>query len=637
MTGRSEFERFDPQPCDLTAVRRAELLRLFPEVRTEGGQIDFERLRAVLGEQVDAGRERYGLTWPGKADCLRAIQTPSPATLRPRPDQSVDFDTTQNLIIEGDNLEVLKLLQKSYVGRIKMIYIDPPYNTGNDFIYLDRYAESMRRYLEDTGQADGAGRRFSTNSEGDGRFHSKWLNMMYPRLHLARNLLTDDGVLFVSCDDHEGDNLAVLCRLVFGEENFISRIAVRMNPRGRHMERFIAQTHDYLLVFGRDRSNPRTLAGLPKDGDMLAEYDQEDERGPYREIGLRNRNRAFNPTSRPALYYPLYVDPRDGSVSAQRPASDADPVWPTASDGTATCWAWSAEKVARESELLTARRIGDGSWRVFRKDYLRSDDDRTATTLPKSMWIEKELNNDYGRRALKDLFGEPMIDHPKPPALIRKLLRIGSRPGDLVLDFFAGSGTTGHAVLAENEEAGGDRRFILVQLPEPTGRRDYPNLAAITRERVRRVGRRLDELSDATRDRGFRALELASSNFRPWQAEPGADLAVLRGQLLEHLDPILPDRGEQDLLFEILLKDGFELSVPIEVRDVEGFRVYRIDDGALLVCLEADLSFELIRALADARPSRIVCRDHGFRGNDQLETNAAKLFAERGIERFKTI
>lgn len=452
-------ERFDLRSHDIAADKMAELLCLFPEARTEDGKIDFDRLRLALGETVDMGKERFGLTWPGKADCFKTIQAPSMGTLRPAPDESVNWDTTENMIIEGDNLEVLKLLQKSYLGKVKMIYIDPPYNTGNDFIYPDDYSESLQTYLEYTGQVDAEGRKFGTNTDTDGRFHSKWLNMMYPRLYLARNLLADDGVVFISGDDHEMENLVALCNQVFGEENFIARLAVQMNPRGRHLDQFVAQTHEYVLAFAKDGSHPDTMFGLDKEGRMVEEYDKWDDKGRYRELGLRNRNQAFNPKTRPKLYYPLYVNPADGAVSLKRSSAHSAEVWPLASDGTETCWTWSTAKVEREGAILTARQMDDGSWRVFRKDYLESDDGAIARTLPKSLWTDKEFNNDYGRRAMKALFGEPVLDFPKPPELLKQLVRLGSRPGDIVLDFFAGSGTLAQSVL-ELSDGGASSRLL---------------------------------------------------------------------------------------------------------------------------------------------------------------------------------
>jgi adenine-specific DNA-methyltransferase len=636
-------ERLGLQSEDIAENRRHELLNLFPEARTEGGKLDFERLKLALGETVDVGRERYGMNWPGKADCFRTIQAPSLGTLLPVPEESIEFDSTKNLIIEGDNLEVLKLLQKSYLGEVKMIYIDPPYNTGNDFIYPDDYSESLQTYLNYTGQVDAEGRKFGTNTDVDGRFHSKWLNMMYPRMYLARNLLREDGVVFVSIDDHEMQNLIKIMDEVFGEENFVAALAVQLNPRGRHLDSFVAKTHEYVLIYAKDALVETTMRGIPKEGRMLDEYDREDEGGRYREIGLRNRNQAFNPVTRPTLFFPLYVDPLAGLVSVERDATYNEEVLPATADGVQTCWTWSRAKVAEESGLLTARRMADGTWRIFRKDYLTSSDGTDATTLPKSIWTDKDINNDYGKRAMQDLFGEAIMDFPKAPALIRKLVGIGSASDQIVLDFFAGSGTTGQAVLEANAEDGGNRRFILVQLPEPTDRTDYPTVSAITRERVRRVIERLKaeavEKLDIERDRdlGFRAFGLDESNFKAWKADDAKSAGGLIEQLELHVEHIRAGRTEDDLLYEVLLKSGYSLATQVEPMLLADGTVYSVADGQLLVCLEQTLTLELIRAIAELTPERVVCLDAGFAGNDQLKTNAVQIFKTKAVTSFKTI
>jgi adenine-specific DNA-methyltransferase len=644
-TPAPEPERFDLRSADIAADRRNELFSLFPEARTEGGKIDFDRLKLALGESVDVGKERYGMNWPGKVDCFKSIQTPSVGTLRPVRKESVNFDATENLIIEGDNLEVLKLLQKSYLGKIKMIYIDPPYNTGNDFIYPDNYSESLQTYLEYTGQVDDEGKRFGTNTEADGRFHSKWMNMMYPRLYLARNLLRQDGVIFISIDDHELDNLLRLCNDIFGEENHIATLGVQVNPRGRHLDDFIARTHEYVVAFAKDAAEPSTMYGLEKEGRMVDEYDKTDARGRYREIGLRNRNQSFNPTTRPKLFYPLYVDPGSGAVSVDKSGTHTAEVWPITTDGVKTCWTWGKEKVTADAALLTGRQVEDGSWRIFRKDYLEGEDGASATTLPKSLWLDKELNNDYGRKAMQDLFGEAIIDFPKPPELLKKLIRCGTAPGDTVLDFFAGSGTTGHAILELSAEGFGTRPVILVQLPEPTDRKDFATIADVTRERFRRVAKRLDdkgadELSLASNedtDRGFRAFALSPSNFTEWDAALERNAEALKEQLELHVDHVRQGRTDDDILYELLLKSGFPLTTAVEKKNVAGTTVYAVADGALIICLDRALTLEVIRGIADLKPERVVCLDEGFAGNDQLKTNAVQTFKTKSVTSFKTV
>ena len=478
MTAFTPVNPISGASLDIAADHRAKLKALFPlvftETRSENGEViesvDFEKLKAELGNFTDlfeSRRERYGMEWPGKKDALKLIQTPTYGTLTPARDESVNFDTTGNLFIEGDNLEVLKILQKSYYGKVKMIYIDPPYNTGKEFIYPDNFTESLETYLAYSGQLNENGQKYATNNANEGRFHTKWLNMMYPRLYLARNLLNENGVLFASIDENEVDNLKRLLMEVFGEENFVGMIAVQVNPRGRHLDEFIARTHEYVLIAAKNVLADDIMVGFDKEGRMLEAYNQEDDRGKYRELGLRNRNQAFNPKTRPSLFFPLFVNRQTGKVSLEKSADFAEEVLPITADGVSTCWTWGKEKVSKEAAKLIAHQMEDQSWRIFRKDYLHSEDGAVATTLPKSIWLDKELNNDYGRKAMKDLFGKPLMDFPKPPALIKKLIALGAGEGDIVLDFFSGSSTTAHAVLEQNMEQEAGNQFIMVQLPEP--------------------------------------------------------------------------------------------------------------------------------------------------------------------------
>jgi len=614
-----EPERLDLRSHDIAADKREELLRLFPEARTEGGRIDFDRLRLALGDTVDVGKERYGLTWPGKADCFKAIQTPSLGTLRPCPEQSVDFDTTENLIIEGDNLEVLKLLQKSYLGKVKMIYIDPPYNTGNDFIYPDDYSESLQTYLEYTGQADAEGRKFGTNTDSEGRFHSKWLSMMYPRLYMARNLLREDGVILVSSDDTEVYSLRSLMNEVFGEENFVAQFVwkARQFTDARAITN-VSTDHEYILAFAR--STEFALRGTERDESKFSNPD-EDPRGPWMSrsiLGLATRDR------RPNLHYDI-VEPGSGRVFPPNPD---------------TGWRYSPQKMA---EL-----ISDG--RVL---FPRKDDGR-----PREKKFRSEMKDDYiafrsiiddvhtaaGTQELRALFGADIIPFPKPSQLIKSLAEQVLGEDDVVVDFFAGSGTTAHAVLELNRQDGGARNFVLVQLPEPTGRDDFPTIADIAKERVRRVARKLDE-EDAEKlrfkgnrlDRGFRVFKLAASNFEPWEAEKPKDADTLGKQLELHVGHIRAGRSGQDLLYEILLKSGFPLTTPIEALTLEGKTVYSVAGGDLLVCLDRALTLEVIRAMAARQPARVVCLDVGFAGNDQLKANAVQTFKTKGVAKFQTV
>lgn len=617
-----EPERLDLRSHDIADERRQELLRLFPEVRTEGGKLDFDRLKIALGEPVDVGRERYGLTWPGKADCFKAIQTPSMGTLRPCPEGSVNFDTTENLIIEGDNLEVLKLLQKPYLGKVKLIYIDPPYNTGNDFIYPDNYTESLQTYLEYTGQVDSQGKKFSTNTEADGRFHSKWLNMMYPRLYLARNLLQEDGVIFITIDDNEVENLRRTCDEVFGEENFVAS-CVWQKRYSRENRGAIGDAHDYVVAYARRAEVFQDRRGLiaPSE-EQLRVYKNlnNDPKGRWRAVPMTAQ--GYRPNQMYTVVTPTGVQhkPPEGR-----------------------CWGMV------EAEYLRLRAAGriyfgkDGNAQPGVIRYLSE----VEGLVPWTWWPSDEVGHtDEARKEIQDIFGSQTVyDTPKPTRLLRRILEIGAGPGDTVLDFFAGSGTTGQAVLEANRRDAGGRHFVLVQLPEPTQQKDFPTIAEITKERVRRIIKRLAS-DDAARlpldtthkeDLGFRAFRLAESNFRPWTAGVAPDVAALGEQLDLHVEHIRSNRTSQDILYEILLKSGFPLTTAVETLTIEGKAVSSVAGGALLVCLEGELTIELVRALADRKPERVVVLDASFAGKDQHKANAVQIFRSKGVTSFKTV
>jgi adenine-specific DNA-methyltransferase len=640
--------KLDLRSHDIAEDKRQELLLLFPEIRTEGDKLDFDRLKLALGESVDVGKERYGMNWPGKAECFKAIQTPSLGALLPCPEKSINFHATENLIIEGDNLEVLKLLQKSYLGKIKVIYIDPPYNTGNDFIYPDNFAESLETYLEYTGQVDAGGKKFNTNTETDGRFHSKWLNMMYPRLYLARNLLRDDGGIFISVDDTEVSNLRKLCDEIFGEENFIGLFVVNSSPSAIDYGH-IAKMHDYALFYAK--AIDETITGQLREEDK--EFKYEDTTGPFNIYPLYNGNVAFNPKTRPNLYYPFYLNPSnkiddDFYEIGLEPREGWAQVYPVVSqkDAIQRVWRWgrdlSRQHLNRE---IVGYKTEDGEFRIVQKT-------RHTGKVIRSLQLDKDISTRRGTAEVEDLFGAKVFPFPKPIELIRRFIAVATEEDGIVLDFFAGSGTTAHAVLALNKQDGGNRRFILVQLPEKTGREDYPTIVDITTERVRRAIKKLNEEDsgklnlDAAKkqDRGFRVFKLAASNFNPWNADVPHDAPTLERQLELHVSHIREGRTDQDILHEVLLKSGYPLTTPIETVALAGKTVYSVAGGQLLICLERELTLELIRALAERKPERVVCLDEGFAGNDQLKTNAAHIFeptdrreAKSDAKRFRTV
>lgn len=652
----------EAQSADLVAGNIEQLKALFPELITEGPNgvaVNVDVLKTLVGDQTatDAD-EKYGLSWHGKRRARQLALMPSTGTLRPCPDESVDWDTTQNLMIEGDNLEVLKLLQKSYAGKVKLIYIDPPYNTGKDFVYPDNFQDNIKNYLELTRQVDG-GQKISSNTEASGRFHTDWLNMMYPRLKLARNLLRDDGALFISIDDGEVDNLKKVCCEIFGEETFVGILSVLVNPRGRHLDKFIAQTHDNIAVFVKDPDVAGSIVGMAKEGAMLEEYDKEDERGKYRELGLRNRNQAFNPITRPNLFFPLYVEPSTGRVSLNQDHRFTEKVLPVTADEVETCWTWGREKIEAENELLTASRMSDGTWRVFRKDYLNGENGETASTLAKSIWLDKEFNNDYGRKSIKELLGAPVMDFPKSPFLIQRIVSIASGSSDLVMDFFAGSGTTGHSVMAQNAIDGAKRRYILVQLPEPLSAENKEQkvaaefcdtlqkprtIAEITKERLRRAGNKVKEDNPLfSGDTGFRVFKLATSNIRAWNPNP----TELEQTLFAHQDHLIEGRTESDVLYELLLKLGLDVCVPIEQRTINGKDVHSVGGGVLMACLAEHITRDDVEPLAQgiiawreelqpAGDTTCVVRDSAF-VDDVAKTNLAAILEQHGIQNVRSL
>ncbi len=633
-----EIEKLKMHSPDLTQDNIAKIRALFPGCVTEAAgedgklrlAVDFDQLRQELSDSIVEGpQERYHLNWPGKREALITANAPIAKTLRPCRDDSVDFDTTQNLFIEGDNLEALKLLQETFLGKVKMIYIDPPYNTGNDFVYEDDFAESSADFLERSNQKDDEGNRLVANTAANGRFHSDWLTMMYARLRLAKNLLTADGAVFVSIDDNEADSLIKIGREVFGDENFVAQLAVQLNPRGRHLDRFIANTHESVVVFVRDGLNSDCIGGLEKVGRMADEYNRNDEGGPYRLLGLRNRNQSFNPTTRPNLYYPLYVSPSSGKVSLNKNEEFSDEVWPDTPDGIKTCWTWGREKVGKEGSLLLAEKSGS-EWRIHRKDYLNKGG-KVSKTMAKSLWAEKEITNDYGRSAVKELFGKAVMDFPKSPALLERLVKIGSNEGDIVLDFFAGSSSTAHAILASNAREGSQRKFVMVQLPESTAdgsiarQEGYETISELSKERIRRAGQKILEGEchpDWNKDVGFRVLKIDSTNMANVFYTPDQ---TAQADLLARVDNVKPDRTAEDLLFQVLLDWGVDLTLPIRRETVQGKTVFFVADTALMACFDDGISEDLVKELAGHAPMRIVFKDTGF-ADDQTKINVRQIF-----------
>jgi len=675
---KNETEKLDLRSHGLTEDKKQELLRLFPETRTEGEKIDFERLKLVLGQAVDVGKERYGMNWPGKADCFKTIQMPSLGTLRPCPEESVNFDSSENLIIEGDNLEVLKLLQKSYLGKVKMIYIDPPYNTGNDFIYPDNYSESLQTYLEYTGQVDAEGKKFGTNTEADGRFHSKWLNMMFPRLYLARNLLHEEGVIIAQIGDTELQNLRRVMDEIFGEENFVNIVSVKAKvaagASGGGEDKRLKKNVEYLLIYARNLDLHDGFTQCYVEAPLMSVIQEMREAGQswkYTNVLLDSGHRRKITTTVDGGGNPIEIFLHDGIRRAsikeqcerdglQEPEAYLKYLPKLFSDTNAqtsirtrvieatgplqekqmysveyvpTSGKDKGKRVCHYYISPTVRRVIWLSDVAYEHDRGVIKRERTGT-----LWDDISYNN-IGKEG-----GISFPNGKKPVELLRRILSLSQSKSDLIMDYFAGSGTTAHAVLAQNEEDSGNRRFILVQLPEPV-EGDDKTISNLTITRVKNV---IDELTgdnlgklpldgSAKQDLGFRVFKLAESNFKPWNAEVPHDAPALERQLELHIDHILHGRTGNDLLYEILLKSGFTLTTPVETLTLEEKTIHSVAKGALFICLERELTLGLVRAMAEAKPERIVCLDEGFAGNDQLKANAVQIFKTKGVTSFKTV
>ncbi len=603
-----------------------KLMTMFPEVVTEG-KVDFEKLRQVLGEYVDDSNERYNFTWNGKGRALRLSQTPSLGTLRPCKEESKNWDTTQNLYIEGDNLEVLKLLQKSYYGKIKMIYIDPPYNTGKDFVYRDDFHDSLENYKRITGQVDGNGKAISTNTETSGRYHTDWLNMMYPRLRLARNLLSDDGVIFISIDDHEAHNLRKICDEIFGEDNFAGEIIRKTKSMtGDEGSGFNLQ-HENLVIYAKNKDN-LVLYGEEKDFKNYANPDN-DPNGEWT---------SGDPSAKSggeSTYFEI-VNPYTNKI-------DLPP--------KGRYWAFSKatlNKYIESGKIKFKKEHGDNERGFIFKRYkseLKSLFNPVNSLFP----IENDYMNQVGTKEVQEILKGEYFSNPKPVLFIKKLVKYSVSKNGIILDFFSGSATTAHAVMQLNAEDGGNRRFIMVQLPELTDERSevykagYKNICDIGKERIRRAGEKIkEEYKDKENienlDIGFKVFKLDTSNIRKWQP----DYDNLEQSLLEYVDNYVEGRTELDVVYEIMLKYGLDLTYPVDEFTIEQKKVYSIGFGMLMICLDNEITTEvakgIIAKIKELSPesSRVVFKDNGFK-SDSNKTNIKEILKSGGIEEFITI
>ena len=634
-------ERISKQSMDVGEFNKERLLEMFPVFRTEGGGVDFDRLKLVLGESVEVGKEVFGMRWPGKADSIRLANAPSHGTLSPDKKESVNFDTTQNLIIEGDNLEVLKLLQKSYQGKVKMIYIDPPYNTGNDFVYEDDFSDGIKNYLQQTRQIDDEGNRLSTNSETDGRFHSNWMNMIYPRLLLAKNLLTEDGIIFISIDKNEHANLRKVSEEIFGAENLIGDLAVVNFLGGRSDSSHFATAHESLLVFSKNHKIAK-IGGFELSKEQIGEYRMSDSTGRFKPETLRKRGSNSRREDAPTLFYPIYWNEKEDRLSLERKLKEDIEVIPLLSDGSEGNWRWGKEKFLKESrtELLVLETNERPT--IYVKQRLVGPDGLPRVSKPKTIWNETSYNSGAGTRLLNEL--DLPFSSPKPLGYIQDLVLIGSDRDSLVLDFFAGSGTTAHAVMAQNAKDGGNRKFILVQLPEhvdpesEAAKAGFDSIADITKERVRRAGKKIIEESDGklklkgedSLDFGFRVLKLNESNIEDWNSEEASKspenlLDALKTTRLKN------GRSDQDVVFEVLVKYGIELTSKVEEQKVGKGLIWKIGDGDLIVIVSTGLTVADLHSIVKMAPKVVVMLDESF-VPESLKTNARATFKDAKIE-----
>ena len=622
------------------------LKQLMPEIFDEG-QIDFEKLKATLGENITFSNERYVLNWAGKSDAFRVMQCPSSATLVPCKEESVDFDTTQNIFIEGENMEVLKVLQKSYFGKVKMIYIDPPYNTGNDsFIYPDKFSETKEEYMKRVGDKDAEGYMtregmFRKNSRENGQYHSNWLNMMMPRLYLAKSLLREDGVIFISIDDNEVHNLRLLMNEIFGEENFVTCISrATGTPTGGGFDIFVNEL-DYILVYAK-QAEELSIDGLQMSAKDAIIYNMEDERGKYLIRPLRRTGGEDRREDRPTMFYPIK-------------APDSSEVYPYGPTGYESRWICSKnkyEELVADGLIYWKLNAETQKWQVYQKFYL---EDRTKQ--PGNLWTTEE-GNKKATRDVRELFETiKVFDFPKPIGVIAKLLKLGTtiNSNDIILDFFAGSGTTAHAVMQLNKEDGGNRKFICVQLPElcdpnkEAYKAGYNTIAEISKERIRRASAKIraevenkraqhageisfEETAETPMpDLGFKVFKLSDSNFKQWREIHGSEQEQWKQQTIDFLNPVAENATIDNMVYELLLKNGKSLNSAINHIN----NCYIINDGELILLLES-ADQPTIDYVLSLHPEKVIALDNLFAGNDQLKTNTALQLRDAGIT-FKTI
>ena len=615
-----KIKKMDGKSLDIAATDKEKLKAVFPQCFTEG-KLDIDKLLSLCGEYIDNDYEKYKFEWKGKSECLRIAGKRSTGTLRPCPEESVDFENTNNLYIEGDNLEVLKLLQTAYYRKVKMIYIDPPYNTGNDFVYEDDFKDPIAKYKEVTSQTT------KSNPETMGRYHTNWLNMMYPRLRLAANLLRDDGVIFISIDDNEITNLRRVCDEVFGEENFIAQFAWNCATAGGIRPKFVSKTHEYILTYAKQKEILSQF-NAPLSPDAIKQYNKTDEKGTYREKDFLFKNPSNNINQKYGITCPdgEVIYPKDGYIYRfVRETFDE---------------ALKDDTVVFKKTQTGPVCLKDGSqanWNIYIKKYLGE-----GTGCPSS-FLPKDLISIYnvGTQCVQNLFdGKRVFENVKPVDLINYFLQIITKDDDIILDFFSGSATTAHAIMQLNAEDGGKRQFIMVQLPELTDEKSeafkagYKNICEIGKERIRRAGSKIKE-QNADVDVGFKVLKLDTSNLVKWDDTPTDDTEALKERFDTMIKSLKFDRTELDVVYEVMLKLGVPVTEKVFEKQINGRKVYSIgDDSLILVCLDKSnggITPEDISAMCELAPAKIVAAEEAFKDDIAL-SNAYYISKDKGVE-----
>ena len=621
-----DSEKLDLKSPDLVNENFEKLAELFPNCVTEGAEgkaIDFDLLKQELSHAVVEGnKERYRLEWPGKREAIVTANLPTTKTLRPVREDSVDFDNTENLYIEGDNFQILRLLQESYLNQIKMVYIDPPYNTGNDILYKNDFSSTKQEHRVESGEVSLDGLKMVTNTESNGRYHSDWLTMMYPKIKLARNLLTNDGIFVITIDYYELCNLGSMCDEVFGYENRLGMVTIIHNPKGRNQAKFFSENSEFMLVYAKNISQA-SFNQVAIDDDVLASFDQSDMNGKYRYESFIRARTSWSRKNRPNNWYPIYVSDDLKEITLEKKNGLME-LYPETNTGQ---FSWKNIKATfkelNKDGYFIARREKDKVV-LYHKYYEQQ--------VFKNVWTAKKYQSEFnGTKVIKDLFnGRNIFSFPKSVHAVKDVAKMILDKDSIVLDFFSGSATTAQAIMQLNSEDNGNRKFIMAQLPEKTGessianKEGYKNICEIGKERIRRASNQIKEETGADIDYGFRVYRLDESNMQDVYYKPQD---YNQNNLDLFANNVKSDRTADDLLAQVMLDWGLPLSLKIEQATVSGKKVYKVAENSLYACFDSGVDEEFAKAIAAESPLRIVFRDSGFK-NDTGKTNVKQLLKQ---------